>query len=312
MSDIRASNLAGAGFASLAVLLFTTNDVGIKFLSGDYALHQIVLIRSLIGTAVFLAVIMPLSGGWKVLRTRRLPLHLARGFCVVIANMSYFLAIAAIPLADAVALVFASPILLSLGSILFLGEKVGPWRWAAIVLGFAGVIVMLRPGSSGFEAASLLALLAACFYASLHLLTRYMRDTESAATMAFYIQVVFIATSGVIGLALGHGAFAGDAHPSVAFLLRGWVVPAVGDWWILGLIGAGSILGGFLISQAYRLAEAAFAAPFEYVAMPMAVLWGVVIFGDWPDIRAWAGMGLIVAAGLLMLWRETRTQPVRR
>ena len=312
MSDTRAANLAGAGCAALAVLLFSTNDVGIKFLSGDYALHQIVLIRSLIGTAVFCAVIMPLSGGWRVIRTRRPALHLARGGCVVVANMSYFLAIAAIPLADAVALVFASPILLSLGSILFLGERVGPWRWAAIGLGFAGVVVMLRPGSEGFEAASLLALMAAGFYAGLHLLTRYMRDTESAATMAFWIQIVFIASSGLIGLALGHGRFAGAAHPSVDFLLRGWGWPAAFDWLLLAGIGAGSVLGGYFISQAYRLAEAAFAAPFEYVAMPMAVVWGVLIWGDWPDATGWLGIALIVGAGLLMLWRETRVSPIRR
>ena len=255
---------------------------------------------------------MPLSGGWQVLKTRRLPLHIARGMCVVIANMSYFLAIAAIPLADAVALVFASPMLLSLGSALFLGEKVGPWRWLAIGMGFAGVVVMMRPGSAGFEAASLLALLAAFFYATLHLLTRYMRDTESAATMAVWIQIVFVVTSAIIGLALGHGGFAGQGHPSVEFLLRGWVVPAVGDWWLLGFIGVGSVLGGFFISQAYRMAEAAFAAPFEYVAMPMAVFWGVVIFGDWPDAMGWLGMSLIVGAGLLMLWRETRSSPIRR
>lgn len=299
-------NLTGALLVMAAMLFFSTNDVGIKWLSGDYALHQVVLIRSLIGTAFFLSVILPLSGGFAALRTGRLRLHLLRGLCVVFANMCYFLALAAIPIADAVAVMFISPLLLAMMSAVLLKEHVGPWRWGAILVGLIGVMIMVRPGGDGFRMASLLPLAAACGYASLHILTRHMRDTESATTMAFYIQVTFIATSGLIGLGLGHGQFASDAHPSVQFLLRGWSWPASSDWPVLALIGVGSVLGGWAISEGYRRSQAAFAAPFEYVAMPLAVIWGFLFFGDWPDPQTWVGIALIVGAGLFLLWRETR------
>jgi drug/metabolite transporter (DMT)-like permease len=94
-------------------------------------------------------------------------------------------------------------------------------------------------------------------------------------------------------------------HPSLEFLFRAWVWPAPGDWPILIMLGMSGMLGGLFISQAYRLSEAAFAAPFEYVAMPMAIMWGVTVFGTWPDTTAWIGIALIVGSGLYLLWRES-------
>jgi drug/metabolite transporter (DMT)-like permease len=107
----------------------------IKFLSGDYPLHQIILTRSLIGMVVVLAVILPLSGGIGSVRTKRLGLHLLRGFAVVLSNVFFFMALAAMPLAEAVAIFFICPLLISVASVVFLGETVGPRRWAAIGIG---------------------------------------------------------------------------------------------------------------------------------------------------------------------------------
>ncbi|MDQ2090912.1 DMT family transporter [Marimonas arenosa] len=297
-------NLLGALCAAVAVTCFSVNDVGIKFLSGDYALHQVVLIRSLIGSLVFFVVIMPLSGGWRVMKTRRLGVHMVRGLCVVLANMCFFLGLAALPLADAVAIFFISPLIITVFSVVFLGEHVGPRRWMAIALGFVGVLVIVKPGTSAFQLASLLPIVAAALYATLHTLTRKIGNTESAATMAFYIQLTFVVTSAAIGLALGDGRFAGNAHPSLDFLMRAWGPVASGDYAVLAAIGVTSVAGGYFISQAYRLSEAAFVAPFEYVAMPMAVIWGLTVFGEWPDWTAWAGIAMIVGAGLFLLWRE--------
>jgi len=304
----KSGNLMGALCAIVAVMCFSVNDVGIKFLSGDYALHQVVLIRSVIGMAVLMAVIMPLNGGLGVMRTRRLGIHLIRGFCVVLANMCFFLGLAALPLADAVAIFFISPLVITIFSVVFLGEHVGPRRWTAIALGFAGVMVIVKPGTSAFQLASLLPIVAAVLYATLHTLTRKIGGTESAATMAFYIQATFLATSAAIGLALGHGQFAGSAHPSLAFLTRAWATPGVQDYAALGMIGVTSVAGGYFISQAYRLSEAAFVAPFEYVAMPMAVIWGLAMFGEWPAAGAWVGIAMIVGSGLFLLWREAETE----
>ncbi len=304
-ATVQRSNLTGALYALMAVMCFSLNDVGIKFLSDTYALHQVIFIRSTVGTLLFLAVIMPLSGGFKVMRTRRLKVHLVRGLCVVFANMCLFLGLAAMPIADAVAVFFISPLVITVFSVLFLGETVGARRWAAIAVGFVGVLVIVKPGTSAFQVASLLPMLAATLYAVIHILARKIGGTESAATMAFYIQLTFIFASAGFGLTLGHGAYATDAHPSLSFLLRAWGPVMTDDWPILIMLGVSGVLGGFFISQAYRLSEAAFAAPFEYVAMPMAIMWGVTVFGTWPAPTAWIGIALIIGSGLYLLWRES-------
>jgi drug/metabolite transporter (DMT)-like permease len=302
---VQRSNLTGALFALMAVICFSLNDVGIKFLSDTYALHQVIFIRSTIGTVLFLAVVMPLSGGFKIMRTRRLKMHLLRGICVVFANMCLFLGLAAMPIADAVAVFFISPLVITIFSVLFLDETVGARRWAAIAVGFIGVLVIVKPGTSAFQVASLLPMLAATLYAVIHILARKIGGTESAVTMTFYIQVTFIIASAAFGLTLGHGAYATETHPSLSFLLRSWGPVMADDWPILIMLGVSGMLGGFFISQAYRLSEAAFAAPFEYVAMPMAIMWGVTVFGTWPDHTAWIGIALIIGSGLYLLWRES-------
>lgn len=306
MSNARFStNFIGISSALGASFFFSFNDMAIKFLSGDYALHQVVLIRSLIGMVVLMAVIVPLEGGFGILRTKRLGLHIFRGMCVVVANMTFFLGLAALPLADAVAIFFISPLVITVFSVIFLGETVGPHRWIAVGMGLAGVIIMMRPGSDTFQLAALLPLIAAVAYAGLHITTRKMSSTEKAGTMTFYIQVVFIAVSLSMGLVIGDGRFAGSNDPSLDFLLRAWTWPAMGDYGVLVMIGVASTFGGYLISQAYRLCEAGLAAPFEYVAMAMAVFWGYMVFGQLPDAVAWLGISLIVGGGLFMLWRET-------
>jgi drug/metabolite transporter (DMT)-like permease len=278
-ATVQRSNLTGALYALMAVMCFSLNDVGIKFLSETYALHQVIFIRSTVGTLLFLAVIMPMSGGLKVMRTRRIRVHLVRGLCVVFANMCLFLGLAAMPIADAIAVFFISPLVITVFSVLFLG--------------------------AAFQVASLLPMLAATLYAVIHILARKIGGTESAATMAFYIQATFIIASAGFGLTLGHGAYATDAHPSLSFLLRAWGPVMADDWPILIMLGVSGVLGGFFISQAYRLSEAAFAAPFEYVAMPMAIIWGVTVFGTWPAPTAWIGIALIIGSGLYLLWRES-------
>lgn len=307
--SVSRSNLVGAGCALLAVVCFSINDVGIKFLSGDYALHQIVFIRSAIGLLTFAAIFLPFHG-LGVLRTRRPGAHLLRGVCVVGANTCLFLGLAAMPIADAVAVFFISPLVITIFSVLFLGETVGARRWASIAVGFVGVLVIVKPGTSAFQVAALLPMAAAVLYAVIHMVARKVGGTESAATMAVYIQITFLIACSVIGLSIGDGKFAQQDHPSLAFLFRAWGPVAPGDWWLLVLLGVSGVLGGFFISQAYRISEAAFAAPFEYVAMPMAIMWGVTVFGTWPDRTAWIGIALILGSGLYLIWRESRKDQI--
>lgn len=300
------NTLLGGLSASFAIIFFSINDTVIKFLSGGYALHEVVLIRSLIGLLVILAIIAPITDGWSIFKTKRLPMHILRGFCVVMANMLFFLGLAAMPLADAVAVFFVSPLIITLFSILFLGESVGPRRWIAIFVGLAGVLLVVRPGTSTFQLASLLPIAAAVAYALIHIIARRIGTTESAATMALYIQITFIVVCVLIGLFIGGGRFADQSHPSLVFLFRAWTWPLPGDWIYFVVLGVGVALGGYFISQAYRVAEAGFVAPFEYIAMPLAVLWGYLVFDELPDGLTWIGIALIVGSGLFTVWRERR------
>jgi len=299
--------LIGALCAVGASAAFTLNDMSVKFLSGDYPLHEVILIRSLVAMAILLLVIVPLSGGYGLLRTRQPGKHALRGFFVVFSNLCFFVALAAMPIADATAIFFVSPLMIGLFSVVFLGERVGPHRWAAIAAGLIGALVMIRPGSDTFSPIALMPLLAAAGYAGLHTMTRRLGMGEKAVTMAFYIQLTFLGFSTAFGLVAGGGGFAPEGDSlALNFLLRAWIWPQPGDLPFFLLAGTGTALGGLLISQAYRLCEAALVAPLEYVAMPMAILWGLMVFGEWPDAVGWSGISLILGAGIYMIWRETR------
>jgi len=135
-------------------------------------------------------------------------------------------------------------------------------------------------------------------------MTRKIGMKDSASTMAFYLQVMFIAGSMCFWLVAGDGRYAGSENASLEFLLRAWVWPHSDDVLIIIAIGVMNAFGGYLISQGYRLAEASAAAPFEYVAVPLAVLWGVLVWGELPDAIAMVGIVLIVAAGVFVAVRE--------
>ncbi len=307
-ADAAARRLVVIGMASAfaAAVIFSVNDASIKFLSGGYALHQLVLIRALFGLGIIVLLLMPFTGGPGLMRTRKPLQLLARGGLVIISNLCFFLGLAELQMAEAVALFFVAPLLITALSVPLLGERVGPRRWAAVGVGLVGVLVMLRPGMGLFQPAMLFPVVAALSYALVHMMTRRMAATESAATMTFYVQLCFIVVAGLMGLTVGDGRFDPGPDSPFGFLLRAWVWPDAGDWPLLLLIGIASTAGAYLMAQAYRLCEAGLAAPFEYANLPMAILLGLLIFGEWPDLIAWAGILLIAGSGLYMFWREAR------
>lgn len=300
---------AGIAFILVGMVVISINDMLIKRLSGDYPLHQIIFIRSTIGLC-FTLLLVQMEGGWTILRTRRPGLHVVRGLLVVVSNMTYFVALAALPLADATALFFAAPLFITLLSIPILGEKVGPLRIGAVAVGFLGVVIMQRPWHSGetLELSRIVLLLpvfSALTYAMMQLMTRKLGATTRASALAVYIQVMFIAVSIGFFLVAGDGRFAdGSDSASVRFLLRAWVRPAGTDWLPLIGLGLNSALVGYCLAQAYRLSDAATVAPFEYIGLPLAVFWGWTLWGELPDLAVWIGMALIVAAGLFVFLRE--------
>lgn len=306
-----ASNRAGLAiaFVLFGVLCISLNDMLIKQLSSGYPLHQIVFFRSAIALMITL-VFLQFEGGFAALRTDRPLLHVFRGVLVVIANMAFFLALAVLPLADATALFFVAPLFITLLSIPLLGEKVGPLRIGAVVIGFIGVIIMQRPWETGDSLPAsrivlLLPVLAAFTYALNQLMTRKLGVNAPASTLAIYIQATFLIVSIGFYLVAGDGRFAANTtNASMEFLLRAWIWPAPQDRWALLAMGVNGALIGYALSQAYRLADAATVAPFEYIGLPLAVFWGLVIFGDLPTWEVWTGIALIIASGLFVFFRE--------
>ena len=304
-------NRPGAGilFITVGMIAISINDMLIKALSGGYPLHQIVFYRSLIGM-IFGVALLQMEGGLGLLKTRHPWLHLMRGGLVVASNMTYFVALAVLPLADATALFFVAPLFITLLSIPILGEKVGPLRMGAVLVGFAGVVIMQRPWESGdalgiSRVVLLLPVLSALTYALLQLTTRKLGVTSTASAMAFYIQAIFVVVSIGFYLVAGDGRFAeGSDNASVQFLLRAWIWPNDGDWWPLIGLGLNSTVIGYCLAQAYRLTDAATVAPFEYIALPLAVFWGWLLWAELPGPAIWVGMVLIMGSGLFVFLRE--------
>ncbi|MGX9356732.1 DMT family transporter [Roseobacteraceae bacterium S113] len=292
------------------VFAISINDLLIKWLSGDYPLHQIVFARSAIGI-VFSLCLVQLEGGWRILKTATPGLHALRALLVIVANMTFYAAVAVMPLAQVTALFFVAPLFITLLSIPILRERVGPMRLGAVIVGFLGVVIMQQPWRSDPVEAGRIALLlpvaAALTYALMQVLTRKLGAKAKASAMAVYIQSGFVTVSLTFYIIAGDGRFAeGVENESLQFLLRAWVFPPLSDMWVFGCLGLGSAVIGYCLSAAYRLADAATIAPYEYIGLPLAILWGWVIFAEWPDGPTWAGCLLIVGAGVFVFLREQR------
>ena len=298
------------------MVAISVNDMLIKWLSGDYPLHQMVFIRSGIGI-FFSLIIVQFEGGWQILKPRRPWLHVLRGLLIVTSNMTYFAALAVLPLAEATALFFVAPLFITLLSVPLLGEKIGPWRLFAVVAGLVGVIAMQRPWEGADEISVnriilILPVISAFTYACNQILTRRLGVQARASAMAIYIQGSFIVVSLGFLLVAGDGRYAvGLDNESLVFLLRAWSMPQGGDNWLFLALGLNSAIIGYSLAQAYRLADAATLAPFEYAGLPLAIMWGWIIWHELPVTEVWVGIVLIVSSGLLVYLRErVRKRPL--
>ena len=304
--------VAGGGVRGIiwlcaGIAVFSMQDVIIKSLSGAYPLTEIVFLRSMIGAPLLLAAV-GIDPAPPTLRTRHRLLNLVRSALAFASYMSFYLALAEMSLAETVAIGFSAPLFITLLSALFLGERVGPARWAAVLVGFGGMLAITRPGVASFQPAAGLALVCAVCYSGSQLLTRKIGRSDSGALMSLYTAMFYLAVSAGLGLVLGGGAFAGSSHPSAAFLFRAWVVPDVGDMALMLSTGAISAFGFYALAQAYRVGEASIVAPFEYSGLFWALLWGFVIWGEMVDGLAGLGMVAIVGSGLYVIVREQRRQ----
>jgi drug/metabolite transporter (DMT)-like permease len=258
-----------------------------KLLGEHYNSVQVSWARAFGHILFMLAVFLP-RRGLSLLRTRRLGRHLVRSTLLFLSNLSYFFAIGFVPIADAAAMNMASPLFVAAMAWPMLRERTNPRLLAAVVTGFIGVLVIVRPGTAVFHWAALFIMFSAVTNALYQILTRGISDTESADTSAIYSSVV-----GSIGILL--------VLPFV------WKTPAslldLALFCSLGVLGA---LTHYLIALALGFAPANLVTPFQYMQLIGSVGVGYVLFNTWPDRMTWIGAAIVVGAGLYIGWSQTR------
>lgn len=289
-----------------SALAFSINDITIKSFTSSYPLHEVILIRSVVALLLIVLLLAPRGNRLAVFRTRRPAAHMFRGLCVVVTNLAYFTALATLPLAEASAIFYIAPLLITAFSVWLLKEHVGIRRWSALCVGMLGVLLIVKPGTAAFQWVVLLPVMSALAYAGMHTMTRNMGLGESAATMSVYIQISFIVTCSAMGLAFGAGQWAGSGNPSLEFLFRIWSWPTRAHFGLIFVAGCCSAIGGYLISEAYRSSAAGLVAPFEYSGLLLAAFWGFAIWGELPGGWSIVGIVLILCSGLFIALREAR------
>lgn len=277
---------AGIVYIVLAVLCFSILDATGKQLSlWGHPVGQIVWARNAGQFAIVLLIFR--AGIPAIARTQRIGIHTLRAFCQLGAAALFFLSLRHIGLAEATAIMDLNPILITLGAALFFGESIGPRRIAGIVAALLGALIIIRPGSDVFTPAAFLPLLGAVFYATFALSTRMLGRSENVWTPMFW--------SGAIATAA-----------TTLLLPWNWQTPTGPAVLLFLALGVAGTFAQFFLIRAFSVADASIIAPFGYIGILFATVWGMVLFGEMPDI--WVGVGalVIVAAGLYVWHRETR------
>jgi len=284
--------MAGKGITYMCVGVFflVALDVAARWLLERYSLLQLVFLRSTFSAALILIIVVS-RGQLAELRTRRFGWHVIRSVLMAGSMFSFFHALRFIPLADIMIFAFASPLLVTALSRPFLGEAVGPRRWAAVVVGFVGVLIVLRPGTGTVHPAAIYALIGVGFYAALGLTARKLSVTETTWSLSLYTFAVPWALAGFMGMG-------------------SWQAPGVVDWLMFATCGVFGGLGIVFVNAAYQRAPVAIIVPFEYTALVWAVAAGFIFWGEIPDRYAWLGAAVITVSGLYILYRETLAPPL--
>ncbi len=301
--------LKGALILTAAVFVTALQDAFIKDLSAAYPVHQMQTLRAATALVLIFGWIVASGGLRLLLGTRPSKLLLVRSAILSMASLSFYVSLAAMQFADAVAIYFSMPLMIAALSGLVIGERVPSWRRLAIGIAFIGVAIVVRPGSGLFEPASLIVLFSTLCYALGLMLTRPVGMRVNSAVMGLWQLIGFLVTGIVLSLVFGGGSFHDAAHPSLSYLTAGWVMPTPSDLVQMLGFGAAAAAGTILYSAGYKVAAPSFVAPFEYSALIWASILGFVMWGDIPGIHTFAGAALIVAAGLWMIWREAHQGP---
>jgi drug/metabolite transporter (DMT)-like permease len=301
-------NLLGIASLTFGVMLFSTQDAIIKSISHDHAVTLAMAIRCIVALPLLLLMVH-LECGIAKLRSPLFWALVMRGGTLLVAYTTYYMALPALPLAEAIALFFAAPIIVTILSVPMLGEKVSGQSWAAIALGFIGVLIILQPGTALFNPAALFSLVSAATYALAMVIARRLGVSESATVMAFYQNAVYFLGAVLIAAFFAVAGIDQLGHPSLDFLVRPWAWPNSYDLFLMGICGAIAAVAMSLLTNAYRMADANLVTVFEYTGMFWAPLWGFLFFNEIPQWTTIAGLTLIFGAGLVSLRLATSQSP---
>lgn len=295
-------------YLCLGLAVFSVQDLIMKAASVDYPIHQTLVIRAI--AAIPLSIwIVYVSGAFKSLKgsTRAL---LPRSILLVSSSLSYYLALATLPLATVGALYLTTPLLIIVLSVLILGEKVNSAQWGAVVAAFVGTLFIVHPGYGEFEWAMLLPLFSGLTYAGSVIFIRSRGGQEDSAVLAFQSTVWLSMTGAVLGLMLGFGEMQWEiqSHPTMDFLLKHWEQPGVFDFLALLTCGVISSSATLLMSKAYNSSSASSLAPFEYTALLWSIALGWLAWNHLPSAKEWIGIAILVTAGLVSVYFAEQKQ----
>lgn len=274
-----------------AMLMLPGIDAIAKWLSGSIASGQVAWSRMMFQTLLLAPAVL---AGRRSIVGPGMGLHMLRGALISAATLCFFTALRYLPLADAISIFFVEPLVLTLLSAVFLGEPVGWRRLSAVGAGFAGALMIVRPGFAHFGWTALLPLATACIFATYLLLTRRLAQREEPVRMQFF--------AGLFGWAVMTGALAAGGAAGIHVLTPVW--PSAVEWLLLAALGVIATAGHLLVVHAFKRAPATLLAPFQYIEIVSATLLGWILFADFPDLTTWCGIAIVVGAGLYVFHRE--------
>jgi len=308
--------LSGILLLVFALFLFSLQDIVIKYFSDQYSVLQIVFIRGAIAVSLMWS-FARLTSGTRQLSSQRPYLAMTRGLLGFCSYTTYYLAVASLPLAEVVAIVFTAPLFVTAMSALLLGEKVGLRRWSAVFAGFVGVLIIVGPSGEFANLAVLLAFTASITYASQAIITRYLGSHDTPLSIAFNALIVFTTASALLSLLMAGGFFSiASTHPSLLFFVRDWAFPESLDLSLMIFLGLNGAVAFYCMSKAYCVAPASTIAPFEFTYVIWAVVFGYLFWSEIPRITTLTGLFILIGSSVYiwdrerkLLHRESNTQP---
>ena len=284
----------------LGMTLFVFQDAMMKSLLGEFPVWPLLLVRAVVCSLIMVPMILYLGPPHRIL-TPLWKLHVTRALLFAVGFSLYYAAFPFMTLAAVTTIFFAAPLLTALFAAVFLKERIGIHRISALILGFVGVIVAMKPGADSFQWVSVLPLICACSYATSQMLARRIGDRDTAMVAGAYTIIL----AGVMVLPLGwllNVLF--EVGEKASHLRWSWDAFSIAILPWLFLLGAIGMAGWTLLSRAYQIADVGAVAPFEYAYLPMAAVLGYVAFDEVPAWNTLVGMALIIVSGIYIAFRE--------